>query len=271
MPFVVRSWNVFHGRTDPPGHDDHLEEAVRLASGDRPAVLCLQEVPVWGLARLAEWSGMTALGDVARPASIGPLPIPAELGRRLTGLASPIARSAFSGQGNAILLDPGLRTLRRRRIVLNDRRFRRAQSPRLELDLLTRLAWAKERRVCQAARIALPDGRTALVANLHATSLASCRRVTDAELVRAACFADALAEPGDVLVLAGDFNATPERSRALADLAGPVWGFSAPGPGIDHVLVRGADVPQLRVWPEERRRIDGRLLSDHPPVELTIS
>jgi len=268
---LVRSWNVFHGRTQPPGHDDHLEGAVRLASGDAPAVLCLQEVPVWALARLAEWSGMTALGDVTRPATFGPLPIPAELGRRLTELAPPIARSAFSGQGNAILLDPGLRVLSRRRIVLNDRRFRRAQARRLGLDLVTRLAWAKERRVCQAARIALPDGRTALVANLHATSLASCRRLTDAELLRAACFADALAEPGDVLVLAGDFNATPERSRTLAELTGPLWGFSAAGPGIDHVLVRGADVSPLHVWPEERRRLGGRLLSDHAPVELVVS
>jgi hypothetical protein len=37
------------------------------------------------------------------------------------------------------------------------------------------------------------------------------------------------------------------------------------------VLVRGAAVSPLRVWPEERRRrADGRLLSDHAPVEVEV-
>ena len=44
------------------------------------------------------------------------------------------------------------------------------------------------------------------------------------------------------MILAGDFNVSAERSRTLRDLTGPEWGFSQPGPGIDHVLVRGAAV-----------------------------
>ena len=48
------------------------------------------------------------------------------------------------------------------------------------------------------------------------------------------------------------------------------WGFSPPGPGIDHVLVRGADVSEHHRWPLDRRRVDGRLLSDHAPVEVAL-
>jgi endonuclease/exonuclease/phosphatase family metal-dependent hydrolase len=47
------------------------------------------------------------------------------------------------------------------------------------------------------------------------------------------------------------------------------WGYSAPGPGIDHVLVRGLPADEPLTWPEERRRVDGRLVSDHAPVEVT--
>jgi endonuclease/exonuclease/phosphatase family metal-dependent hydrolase len=179
-------------------------------------------------------------------------------------------RSAFSGQANAILAAPSLRPLgEQETIVLNERSFRRAQARWLGLDLLTQLAWAKERRVCQAVRLALPDGRTALLANLHTTASRD-RRLSDAELFRAATFADALAEPGELCIVAGDFNVTAATSRTLDDLIGPEWGFSAPGPAVDHVLVRGAKPEMAQTWPPERRRIDGRQLSDHAPVEVRI-
>ena len=47
-------------------------------------------------------------------------------------------------------------------------------------------------------------------------------------------------------------------------------GWSALGPGIDHVLVRGLPAGPLVVWPEERRSENGRVLSDHAPVEVTV-
>lgn len=266
----MRSWNVFHGNAEPPERRDFLEEMVRLASADRPEVLCLQEVPIWARERLVDWSGMQALVDVAARPSIGPLPIPAELGRRLTDLHHGLLRSAFSGQANAVLLAPSLRPLERRTLVLNSRRFRAEQARRLELDALTRLAWAKERRICQAVRISLPDGPTALVANLHATSPTADERLPDAELLRAAVFADALAGVGEAVVLAGDFNVTRSCSRTLEELTRPEWGFSAAGAGLDHILVRGAPAGPLETWPEERRRQKGRVLSDHAPVELAI-
>jgi endonuclease/exonuclease/phosphatase family metal-dependent hydrolase len=265
---LVRSWNVFHGNTVPPGRRDALERMVRLVSDDRPDVVCLQEVPVWALDHLAEWSGMAALGDVARQPSVGPVPSTAGVGRALTSLHHGRLRSAFSGQANAVLLGPDVRVLERRVLTLNAHDFRAAQSRWLELPVLARLAWAKERRVAQVLRLALPDGRTLLLAHTHATFYRADERLPDAELLRAAVFADAAAEPGDVCVLAGDFNVRGERSATLAELR--AWGFSLPGPGVDHVLVRGGEPAPLDVWPAERRAVDGLLLSDHAPVEVEI-
>jgi endonuclease/exonuclease/phosphatase family metal-dependent hydrolase len=267
---LVRTWNVFHGNAKPPERRAFLEEMVRLATADRPDVLCLQEVPVWALERLGEWSGMTAVVAVVARPTIGPLPSTPELGRRLTALDHGRFRSAFSGQANAVLVGAGLRVLDERRIVLNSRRFRAAQARWLGLGLVARLAWAKERRICQAVRVRAEDGSTALVANLHATSYPADRRLADAELLRAAWFADALAARGEPIVLSGDFNVEGERSRTLRDLAGPEWGFSAAGEGIDHVLVRGTEAGPAERWPRERRRLERRLLSDHAPVEVRV-
>jgi endonuclease/exonuclease/phosphatase family metal-dependent hydrolase len=265
LPLLVRSWNVFHGNAEQPGRDGFLEEMIRLAVADRPDVLCLQEVPAWAAARLGDWSGMTAVVDVAAPPRLGPFPLTAELGGRLTRLNNGLFRSLFAGQANAILLRPGIEVAERRTIVLNARPFRALQARELGLDLVTRLAWVKERRICQVVRTG-----EAVVANLHATSSRD-HRVPDAELLRAATFADGLAQPGETVVLAGDFNVRPGQSGTLRDLTGPEWGFSAAGPGIDHVLVRDGVASPLAVWPEERRRLDGRLLSDHAPVEAVVS
>ena len=70
MPLLVRTWNLFHGNAVPPERRAFLEQMVRLASADRPELLCLQEVPVWALGRLAAWSGMTAVGVVAARAPL---------------------------------------------------------------------------------------------------------------------------------------------------------------------------------------------------------
>ncbi len=254
---IVRSWNLFHGNTVPPQRRAFLDDMLRLATADDPDVLCAQEVPAWALGRFTA-------GDVAKRPPLG-----AVAGRALTALDHGRLRSAVAGQGIGILLSPRLRLLERRALVLNPRWFRASESQRLGLGARERRAWARERRVVQAVRAALPDGRAAVVANLHCTGWED-RRPADAELMRAASFVVSAAEPEDVVVLAGDFNAEPERSRALHELAGPEWGFSAPAPGIDQVLVRGADAGPLIRWPDERRLHDGRLLSDHAPVEVEI-
>jgi endonuclease/exonuclease/phosphatase family metal-dependent hydrolase len=247
-----------------------LERMIELATADGPDVLCLQEVPPWALERLGEWSGMTVFGAVAARPSIGPVPSTAELGRRLTEVDPVRLRGAFAGQANAILLASGLRPLERDSIVLNARGFRRAQGLWLGLPLVDELYWAKERRVCHAVRVSLPDGRIAAISNLHVTG-SKDKRIPDAEAMRAATFADALAGPEEVCVLAGDFNITAERSLTLREITGPEWGFSRAGEGIDHVLVRGADVGRPERWPISRRRLDGVVVSDHSPVDVRIA
>jgi endonuclease/exonuclease/phosphatase family metal-dependent hydrolase len=260
---LIRSWNLFHGNTVPPQRQAFLDEMLRLATADDPDVLCAQEVPAWALDRFT-------VGDVAARPALGPLPITAELGRRLTEPSHGVLRSAFTGQGNAMAVSPRLRVLAHEMLTLNARRFRVAQARALGLGPVARLGWAKERRIVQAVRLAAPGGRTYLVANLHCTSFAADERLADAELLRAAWFAVSTAAPEDVVVLAGDFNARAARSRTLHDLTTPEWGFSAPGPGIDHILVCGAAAGALRRWPDDQRKYDGRLLSDHAPVELEI-
>jgi endonuclease/exonuclease/phosphatase family metal-dependent hydrolase len=254
----------------PPGRKGFLEEMVRLASLDRPDILCLQELPVWALGELDDWSGMKAVRDVAQRPRFGPFPSTARLGRVVTELHHGLFRSAFSGQANAILLNPELRVLEHRHVVLNPFSFRRAQARELMLGLVPRLAWGKERRVCQAVRIERGRG-TLVVGNLHATSYRPDARLADAELLRAAVFVDGMAAPDEPVLLSGDFNVSARRSRTLVELTGAEWGFAGVTPtGIDHVLVRGLPTKEPRRWPDARRLKDGRLLSDHAPVELEV-
>ena len=271
MPILVRTWNLFHGNALPPERNAYLEQMVRLVSADRPDVVCLQEVPVWALPRLAEWASMTAVGDVARRPAVGPLPWPAAAGRAVTALNPGLLRSALTGQANAILLSPELRVVERFVVVLNPARFRRAQARWLRLALGARLAWARARTICQVVRVRLHDASTAAIANLHATCYAPDERVGDAELLRAAVFVDAVAGTDELCVLAGDFNVSAARSRTLAELGAREWGFSKPTAwGVDHILVRGRSAGEPVRWARERRRIAGRVVSDHAPVELAV-
>ena len=247
MPLLVRTWNLFHGNAVPPERKAHLEQMVRLAAADGPDILCLQEVPVWALDRLSGWSGMTAVGAVAaRPRLVS-----AELGRAVTDLNHGLLRSAVTGQANAILVAARLRIAGRWTTVLNPSRLRRRGG-------------ARERRVCQAVRV---DG-VGIVGNFHATSYAGDESLSDRELLRAGAFVDGLALPEEPVVLCGDANIRPRSGSAYDELR--AWGFSEPAPGIDQILVRGLPSTPPFVWPEERRRVDGRLLSDHAPVELQV-
>jgi endonuclease/exonuclease/phosphatase family metal-dependent hydrolase len=234
---------------------------ITLATADDPDVVCLQEVPAWAIGRFTA-------GDVAALPHLGPVPIPAGIGRRLTAAHPGLFRSAFAGQGNAVHVGARLRVLRRAVQILNPRPVRAAAARRLGLDVVARLAWAKERRIVQALRLRHDDGRTFLVANMHCTS-ARDARLPAVEVERAATFALEQAEEDDVVVLAGDFNVRGSNAVFLA-LTGGRWRFSAPAAGIDHVLVRGAPVSELRVWPPERRVLGGLVLSDHTPVEVEI-
>lgn len=237
---LIRSWNLFHGNTSPPTRRSHLEEMVRLASADEPGVLCLQEVPVWALERLAGWSGMRVLGDVVR----GPR-LPPPIDRLVTGLNTGLVRSAFAGQANAILVRPELGVRERSVVVLNER-----------AGLGT---GPGERRICQLVRLERPAVGTFVLAHLHAMHRPGQEQ---AQVERAVEHVMEMARPDEPAVMAGDFNLTPDLRHL---------GFTGEGPGIDHVLVRGDDPSPLRVWPDARRRQNGMLLSDHAPVERNLT
>jgi endonuclease/exonuclease/phosphatase family metal-dependent hydrolase len=102
-----------------------------------------------------------------------------------------------------------------------------------------------------------------VIANLHASGMAGHPEVGAAEALRALAFVEALAQPGDALVFAGDFNLHPSQ---LPDLPG----FSRLGGGIDHILVRGAAAGPLKVWPEAERTTAAGVLSDHAPIQLRV-
>jgi len=91
------------------------------------------------------------------------------------------------------------------------------------------------------------------VGNFHVTGGA----VAEEQFRRVVELAD-----GDEVVLAGDLNLRPPYA---------LEGFSDPLAGsIDQILVRGLPCTPAVAWPAERRRVDGRLLSDHAPVEAIV-
>jgi len=99
-----------------------------------------------------------------------------------------------------------------------------------------------------------------VIGNLHATNAASTPSVPAAELVRARRFVDAVARPAEPRILAGDLNF----------VAPALPGYEGLGGDLDHILVAGALAGPHVVWPRERRVHNGRVLSDHAPVERVV-
>jgi len=216
---LVRTWNLFHGNTHPPQRRAFLRTMVQLVTQDEPDVVCLQEVPVWAVRLLEHWSGMHAIGAVARR------PLLRCGARAITALNHGLLRSALTGEADAILA---------------------ARRYRLDGERSAVVSESGLRRIVHGARL---DGRV-FVANVHLTA-------DHAQLQRLAEF---VADEPRVIV-AGDLNL---RGEGLP-------GFSTPLPDcIDQILVRGLPADAAVVWPEDRRRYQGHLLSDHAPVELHV-
>jgi endonuclease/exonuclease/phosphatase family metal-dependent hydrolase len=232
VAILVRTWNLFHGNAVPPERRGHLQQMVELLTADAPGIVCLQEVPVWALRHLEGWSRMRALGAVAA------LPrASAELGRWVTELHHGVLRSAFTGQANALLVARSLDASEEQTLVISER---------------------GERRVCQLARV---DG-LGVVGNFHVTG----GPVADEQFRRAVDF---VANSDERAIIAGDANLRPGEGETYGLIQS--LGFSAPLAGsIDQIVVRGLAATPPTAWPAERRRVRGRLLSDHAPVELTV-
>ena len=175
MQALIRSWNVFHGNTVPTTRRGYLREMIDVATDDRPAILCLQEVPVWALPHLAGWSGMQSYWLVAR----GPRR-PAALAAAITRLLNGLFRSRLAGQANAILVDRSLRSTDLGGVQISGK--------------------GRERRIVHAVRIE----EVGVIGNLHASNAAPADVLP--ELERARLHIDGLAAADEVRVLAGDFN-----------------------------------------------------------------
>jgi endonuclease/exonuclease/phosphatase family metal-dependent hydrolase len=234
---VIRTWNLYHGRTHPKTGRTYLEQMVRLVTHDAPDVVALQEVPLWALGRLEGWSGMRAVRAIAVPNLLGPV------ARFITDLDPARVRFALAGQANAILLNRRFEVGEERTLVLNP-----------EVKGLEWIRGGRQRRVCQAVEVEL-DGKGLTVANIHATNNAVVARVEVGLAV------DFLVE-AERCILCGDFNV---HAFALPD-------FTAPIDGIDQILARGVDVERApELWPDSRRQVNGLLLSDHAPVEAEMA
>ena len=173
---LVRSWNLLHGRTSPPGPRLYLREMVELATGDDPDVVCLQELPLWSLRELGQWSGMQVFSAVTKR----PL-VPRRLGGLLQRLDPRRFRSAVTGQANVILLARRHRSLEHRVVRVSQR--------------------GRERRVCHAVRL-----EHVVVGNVHASNEFDAPEVPRAELRRAHALLEEMSASGEARVLAGDFN-----------------------------------------------------------------
>jgi endonuclease/exonuclease/phosphatase family metal-dependent hydrolase len=261
---LVRTWNLFHGNTNPPGRKAYLREMVELVTADRPTIVCLQEVPAWALQSMGNWADMLGIGDRTRRG----LPF----GRIVTSSHGGFFRSSFNGQGNVILLPREVTVRAHKVITLNTNVFCEEEGRKLGLDAKMMRWWERERRICQVLKVEFPNRRRLLVANLHATSHAADVRLADAELRRAMNFVQRQSEVEEVHIVAGDFNITQAQSHTIAALVAepPESRWSAAGPAIDHVLVRGAQTSAVRVWPDDERRYNGKLLSDHAPFEVDL-
>jgi endonuclease/exonuclease/phosphatase family metal-dependent hydrolase len=272
MTVLVRTWNLFHGNTWPRTRKAYLREMIELATADDPGVVCLQEVPAWALKKVGPWAGMESVWMRTRRTSLGPLPVPGEVARRLTALDAGFFRSAFDGQGNVILFPNGATVRETKGVTLNTNPFVEEQGRKLGLPLKVVRAWEHERRVCHLVKFELPDRRRVLVANLHATSYENDTRLPDAELQRAARFVDRASDVDELTVMAGDFNVTLDASLTMQDMlaAPPESRWLQTGGRIDHIMVRNGTIASARAWPDAEREYAGRVLSDHAPVDAML-
>jgi endonuclease/exonuclease/phosphatase family metal-dependent hydrolase len=259
---LVRTWNIAHGRDVPPAGDGYrhvrrklLREMVDLATGDRPDILLLQEVPVWAGDLLREASGMGVTMAAAYGAHVPFLhvPLPLAVGAAVGRTVPDLVRTQVEGQANATLYGEELLLVSARRVQLNERRRLRGEPRIAHLVRLRHRA----------------TGREFAVGNVHGDWHDSRTQIE-----RAAYLLEQFAR-GAPAILAGDFNAGP-RSAAVRALVRRGWREDSGEVRADHILVRGMDLelPATR-WPESRRDLPVRggvvRLSDHDPVDAVVA
>lgn len=261
MRIRALSWNLFHGRDAPPDrslfslrskllkvterNDTHVQvnhdlfdEFARLLAGTEWDVALLQESPPRWAGPLAAASGADSHHVLTARNRIPP--IQGALHRW-----NPDLVGSWEGGSNLTLV---------RRGVIAERR-----------ELILRPA-LPERRVMALTRLA----SGLCVGNLHATTRDQALAEEESLLAAETAVRWAAGAP---LLLGGDFNLRPERSRVFDELEQRFALRPPTAPdAIDHILARGLEVTEApRLWPATARELprDGLALrlSDHAPVE----
>jgi endonuclease/exonuclease/phosphatase family metal-dependent hydrolase len=269
---LLRTWNVNRGNALPPGRSDHLRAMIELITAGDPELVCLQELPAWGLEAIGAWApAWQVVPARSERAHAGPLALAAGGGRllsaphrgRLAGLA---------GRGNAILI-PASATIRQvATVTLNTNVFCEQRGAVLGLSAGATRAWEQPRRICHLVKYERPDRRRFLVATLQATANRNDIRLADAELERAVHFVDRHAEVEEAVIVAGDFNVVRAQSQTTLALesAPPESRWTATGVLSDNVLLRRIVATSARLWTETERTVGRVVLSDHAPLELEL-
>ena len=207
---------------------------IELATADAPGVLLLQEVPVWSLARLEEWSGMRAYPARRARAPHRPSALAVWLTRQHTGLF----RSRLGGQAIAVLVDRDR----------SERGPRRSRGERTGPRAPGRAGGA-DRRISVSSRT--PTSRRCRFRSQRA------RR----ELERVRAFVERVARARRGARDRRRPQPRPARARRL------------PGRrrrGSTTSSSQASAAAPLQVWPPQRRVQNGVVLSDHAPVERLL-
>lgn len=237
MPMTVASWNLFHGRTQPPTRANLLG-AFGAALAEHPWDVCgLQEAPPW-------WA----------------VPLGRQLGASVRSARTSLVRGALPGLQQAVHdRDPeriGVRGAAANVLLV------RPGAGRIDQHRVAVLRHLPQRRTVHAVRLVRPHGRGIWIANVHTHNRPES--LAAADLVRALRIAAAWA--GDErLVVLGDLNLVAP--QGLAAVEGFAW---LHGHRVDHVLARGlrADGGAYadRVQPRP-----GLTMSDHRLVGVRVA
>ncbi|MGN6168420.1 MAG: endonuclease/exonuclease/phosphatase family protein, partial [Solirubrobacteraceae bacterium] len=197
------TWNLMHGRSQPPAGRDLLDEFAAALGGWEWDVALLQEVPPWWPQAI-----VTRLGGGAQHRSVLTsrnelLPL-----RRALAVRWPDAIKSAGGGANAMLV-------------------RHADLRIVEHRALHLRRWPERRRL-HAMRL-MADGHELWVGNLHATVHDDPAARSESERARVAMVRWAAGAP---VVLGGDFNV---RGLALAGLV------AAANHDVDYIFVAGVE------------------------------
>jgi endonuclease/exonuclease/phosphatase family metal-dependent hydrolase len=271
MPMRALTWNLFHGRDDPPDpalatwrsrllriserdathvqvNRDLFDEFAYVIDTAEWDVALLQECPPRWTAAFASYTRTEAHAVATSRNTLAPL-------RTLLARLNPDLIASNEGGSNLTLVRGEVHERRELELTPGPRPERRAMA------------------FTRTAPTAL--GGEVCVANLHASAGERLRDAAEREVLRAA--EHAVEWAGDTpLLLGGDFNLRPEQTDVFDRLADR-YGFSPPTDGLlDHLLVRGLRIDgPAAAWPSERREVaEGGLalrLSDHAPVAATFA